>query len=375
MTHSFRFLGVHPSSSVQIMNQANKNSSFGLTGMGGANVETYKSLGDVFGIQAAVDSMKTAAYANQEMAAASSGSNVNGNHSIQDIPQPRNNPRKLPSSSVSKDTMSPFSAMNGDHAGSGKNVYLVTPPNKKQQVPEYHYSTPSQFNNPSDNSSAHKRLQNSSHSDFARPNSRRTSSSQHRLSTYSTASAQLPPSEPSSSSAKMGFFRGKMDFSRASYNEKNNRHQGTPVQQGSKVPDRSVSTTGYNHTNVETTSSNVLPGFTKPTALRTVNSMYKSNTSLDLDLEVSLVERAVSNVQIMNNGGVHLHHPHNNVHQIPAGSGNIGERRLPHIGHNTAKMRDFSGSHGSIVDVLSSRQFSNEENEGQRNFNYNTRYV
>ena len=73
------------------MNQANKNSSFGLAGMGGANVETYKSLGDVFGIQAAVDSMKTAAYANQEMAATSSVSNVNGNHSIHDLSQPRNN--------------------------------------------------------------------------------------------------------------------------------------------------------------------------------------------------------------------------------------------------------------------------------------------
>ena len=87
----FFILGVHPASSVQIMNQANKNSSFGLTGMGGANVETYKSLGDVFGIQAAVDSMKTAAYANQEMAATSSVSNVNGNHSIHDLSHPRNN--------------------------------------------------------------------------------------------------------------------------------------------------------------------------------------------------------------------------------------------------------------------------------------------
>ena len=59
--------------------------------MGGGNVETYKSLGDVFGIQAAVDSMKTAAYANQEMAATSSVSNVNGNHSIHDLSHPRNN--------------------------------------------------------------------------------------------------------------------------------------------------------------------------------------------------------------------------------------------------------------------------------------------
>ena len=279
--------------------------------------------------------------------------------------------------------MSPFSVINGDYTGTsslggGKNIYLVTPPNKKQQVPEYHYSTPSQFNvntstAVSDNVPSHRRLQ-TSNSDFARPvSSRRASSSQHRLSTYSTASAQLPPSEPSSSSAKMGFFRGKMDFSRASYNEKHNRHQQTPVQQG-KIPDRSVSTTGYNqHANVETTSSNVLPGFTKPSTLRTVNSMYKSNTSLDLDLEVSLVERAVSNVQIMNDEGVHLHHPHNNVHhQMP---GSSGERRLPHIGHNAAKMRDFSGSHGSIVDVLTSRQFGNEEDDGQRNFHLNTRYV
>ena len=58
--------------------------------MGGGNVETYKSLGDVFGIQAAVDSMKTAAYANQEMIVASSASNVNGNHSIHDMSQTRN---------------------------------------------------------------------------------------------------------------------------------------------------------------------------------------------------------------------------------------------------------------------------------------------
>ena len=275
--------------------------------------------------------------------------------------------------------MSPFATINGDHTGSsglgsGKNVYLVTPPNKKQQVPEYHYSTPSQYNvnvpsSGSENFISHKRMQTSSSSDFTRPvSSRRTSSSQHRLSTYSTASAQLPPAEPSSSSAKMGFFRGKMDFSRASYNEKNTRNQQPTVQQGSKMPDRSVSTNGYNqHTNVETTSSNLLPGFTKPTTLRTINSMYKSNTSLDLDLEVSLVERAVSNVQIMNDGGSQHHHPHNNVHQMPAAS--VGERRLPHIGHNAVKMRDFSGSHGSIVDVLSSRQLGNDENDGQRNFN------
>ena len=59
--------------------------------MGGTNVETYKSLGDVFGIQAAVDSMKTAAYANQEMTAIASVSNVNGNHSIHDLSQPRHN--------------------------------------------------------------------------------------------------------------------------------------------------------------------------------------------------------------------------------------------------------------------------------------------
>ena len=90
---AYHFIGGHPSSSVQIMNQANKNSSFGLTGMGGANVETYKSLGDVFGIQAAVDSMKTAAYANLERTAAATNavSNVNGNHSIHDLSQPRTN--------------------------------------------------------------------------------------------------------------------------------------------------------------------------------------------------------------------------------------------------------------------------------------------
>jgi hypothetical protein len=86
--HSYK-LGGHPTSSVQIMNQTNKNTTFGLNAMGGGNVETYKSLGDVFGIQAAVDSMKTAAYANQEMITAASSSNVNGNHSIHDMSQTR----------------------------------------------------------------------------------------------------------------------------------------------------------------------------------------------------------------------------------------------------------------------------------------------
>ena len=70
------------------MNQTTKNSSLGFTAMGGG-LETYKSLGDVFGIQAAVDSMKTAAYANQDTISTSSGSNMNGNHSINDLPQTR----------------------------------------------------------------------------------------------------------------------------------------------------------------------------------------------------------------------------------------------------------------------------------------------
>ena len=172
-----------------------------------------------------------------------------------------------------------------------------------------------------------------------------------------------------------------MDFSRASYNEKHNRHQQS-LQQSSKTPDRSVSTSGYNqHATLETTSSNVLPGFTKPSVLRTVNSMYKSNTSLDLDLEVSLVERAVSNVQIMNDGGVRLSNHHNNVNQGPVLTTalNTNDRRLPHIGHNAAKMRDFSGSHGSIVDVLSSRQFVNDDlnmpGEDQNNYNIHKRFV
>ena len=174
-----------------------------------------------------------------------------------------------------------------------------------------------------------------------------------------------------------------MDFSRASYNEKNNRHQQA-LQQAAKTPDRSVSTSGYNqHGTLEATSSNVLPGFTKPSVLRTVNSMYKSNTSLDLDLEVSLVERAVSNVQIMNDGGIRMsNNIQNTVHQAPVPTtttNSTSERRLPHIGHNTAKMRDFSGSHGSIVDVLSNRQFGNDEvnlpEDYQRNSNLQTRFV
>jgi hypothetical protein len=111
--------------------------------------------------------------------------------------------------------------------------------------------------------------------------------------------------------------------------------------------------------------------------------MYKSNTSLDLDLEVSLVERAVSNVQIMNEGGVRLsNHIQNTVHQAPVptmATKSTGERRLPHIGHNTAKMRDFSGSHGSIVDVLSNQRFGNDEanlqEDYQRNSNLQTRFV
>ena len=55
----------------------------------------------------------------------------------------------MQSSKTTNDGNSPFSMVNGDHQGpatmGGKNVYPVTPPNKKQQVPEYHYSTPNQF--------------------------------------------------------------------------------------------------------------------------------------------------------------------------------------------------------------------------------------
>ena len=87
----------------------------------------------------------------------------------------------------------------------------------------------------------------------------------------------------------------------------------------------------YNGT-LEATSSNVLPGFTKPSVLRTANSMYKSNTSLDLDLEVSLVERAVSNVQIMNDGGIRLsNHLQNNVHQVPARNEGAPGGGAPHV--------------------------------------------
>ena len=181
----------------------------------------------------------------------------------------------------------------------------------------------------------------------------------------------------------MGFFRGKMDFSRASYNEKNNR-QHQSFQQTSSFPDRSMSSSGYIHqpTNIETTSTNVLPGFTKPSVLRTVNSMYKSNTSLDLDLEVSLVERAVNNVQIMTDGGIRSsNHQTTSAHQVPSTTttANSGQRRLPNIGHNHTKMRDFSGSHGSIVDVLSNKQLGSDDmsanEEGQRNHTVHTRFV
>ena len=187
-----------------------------------------------------------------------------------------------------------------------------------------------------------------------------------------------PPTNP-----KMGFFRGKMDFSRASYNEKNNR-QHQSFQQTSSFPDRSMSSSGYIHqpTNIETTSTNVLPGFTKPSVLRTVNSMYKSNTSLDLDLEVSLVERAVNNVQIMTDGGIRSsNHQTTSAQQVPSTTttANSGQRRLPNIGHNHTKMRDFSGSHGSIVDVLSNKQLGSDDmsanEEGQRNHTVHTRFV
>ena len=87
MICSYTLIGGHPISSAQIMNPTTKNSSLGFTAMGGG-LETYKSLGDVFGIQAAVDSMKTAAYANQETVSSSStASNMNGTHSINDLPQ------------------------------------------------------------------------------------------------------------------------------------------------------------------------------------------------------------------------------------------------------------------------------------------------
>ena len=167
-----------------------------------------------------------------------------------------------------------------------------------------------------------------------------------------------------------------MDFSRASYNEKHHRHQQSS-QQVSNPPNRSVSSSsGYNqHPPLETTCSNVLPGFPKSSVLRTANSMYKSNTSLDLDLEVGLVEQAVNNVHIMNAGGARSSNPQYNIHQAPITTtiGIASDRRLPHLAHNSAKMRDFSGSHGSIVDVLSTRNFGNDEVntfEGSRVINH-----
>ena len=69
------------------MNQTTKNPSIGFNAVGGG-LETYKSLGDVFGIQAAVDSMKTATYANHEIVA-STASNSSVNASTNGFPQTR----------------------------------------------------------------------------------------------------------------------------------------------------------------------------------------------------------------------------------------------------------------------------------------------
>ena len=75
--------------SVQIMNQSAKNSTLGFNGMG-SGLETYKSLGDVFGIQAAVESMKTATtYANHD-AVTCMAPNGKGNAVRQNLTQARN---------------------------------------------------------------------------------------------------------------------------------------------------------------------------------------------------------------------------------------------------------------------------------------------
>ena len=101
-----------------------------------------------------------------------------------------------------------------------------------------------------------------------------------------------------------------------------------------------------------------------------------------MDLEVSLVERAVNNVQIMTDGGMRSsNHQTTSAHQVPSTTttANTGQRRLPNIGHNHTKMRDFSGSHGSIVDVLSNKQLGSDDmsanEEGQRNHTVHTRFV
>ena len=173
----------------------------------------------------------------------------------------------------------------------------------------------------------------------------------------------------------MGFFRGKMDFSRASFNEKNHRQQQSS-HMVSNVPNRSVSTSSsYNqYPPLESNSSNIPHGFSKPSVLRTVNAMHKSNTSLDLDHEVGLVEQAVNNIHIMTDEDPRSSDRQFSVYQVPSSTtiGISNDRRTTHLGHNSAKMRDFTGSHGSIVDVLSSQQFGNRDLnnlEGSRGIN------
>ena len=69
--------------------------------------------------------------------------------------------------------------INGDHQGpatlGGKNVYLVTPPNKKQPVSEYHYSTPNPNNintstaAPENLSQKHLQTSSTTNSELAKP--------------------------------------------------------------------------------------------------------------------------------------------------------------------------------------------------------------
>ena len=158
-----------------------------------------------------------------------------------------------------------------------------------------------------------------------------------------------------------------MDFSRASYNEKQHRKpQHIFHQPPAALQKRSASTSSYSqsqHHPLKTSPSNMLPGCLKPSVIRTTNSMYKSNTSLDLDLEVGLVEQAMNGMHVgMNDGEIYPSDNQNNFFQSPAATitANVNNRRH-HLGHNSARMRDFSGNHGSIVDVLSNRRFAHDD--------------
>ena len=212
---------------------------------------------------------------------------------------------------------------------------------------------------------------------------RRISASQHRLSAYSSNGVPFV-NDVSNTQGGGSFFRGKPDFSRASYNEKHHRQQQL-LNQTESDQKRSASTSSY-HNVVSASISNNVPHFATPQGIQMSSSMYKSNTSLDLDHEVGLVEQAIEGVHIMPNDGMHLSAT-NQQHFLPPSAmstatttttGNAYYRRH-HLGHGNARPRDFSGSHGSIVDVLSTRPFINDDinafEGSQSSNNSQNRYV